>query len=80
MQSPSPRSRSQQFLLKQDMGRNVLLKFIEIIGVAVLEPIIWEHGGRKPTETSVSEFCNERVNLSLEELKNIKVIPFLVHK
>ena len=76
MQSPSPRSRSQQFLLKQDMGKNVLPKFIEIIGGAALEPSSWEHGGRKPKETSVSEFCNERVNLSPEELKNIKVILF----
>ena len=25
--------------------------------------------GRKPTETSVTEFCHRTVNLSLEELK-----------
>ena len=35
-----------------------------------------QHGGRKPTETSVTEFCYKSVNLSLEELKNIKVILF----
>ena len=29
---------------------------------------------RKPTETSVAEFCYKSVNLSLEELKNIKRI------
>ena len=34
------------------------------------------YGGRKPTETSVTEFCYKSVNLSLEELKNIKVILF----
>ena len=30
----------------------------------------------KPTETSVTEFCYKSVNLSLEELKNIKIILF----
>ena len=39
-----------------------------------------QHGGRKPTETSVTEFCYKRVNLLLEELINIKVIPFLIHE
>ena len=64
---------------RQDLGySNFYLSkvFIEIIGGAALEPSSWEHGGRKPKETSVSEFCNERVNLSPEELKNIKVILF----
>ena len=37
-----------------------------------------QHGGRKPTETSVSEFCYKSVNLLLEELINIKVILFLI--
>ena len=36
-----------------------------------------QHGGRKPTETSVTEFCYKSVNLLLEELINIKVIRFL---
>ena len=36
-----------------------------------------QHGGRKPTETSVTEFCYKSVNLVLEELINIKVILFL---
>ena len=35
-------------------------------------------GGRKPTETSVSEFRYKSVNLLLEELINIKVILFLI--
>ena len=26
-----------------------------------------QHGGRKPAETSVPEFCNKNVNLCLEE-------------
>ena len=32
-----------------------------------------QHGGRKPAETSVTEFCYKSVNLSLEELKNITI-------
>ena len=35
-----------------------------------------QRGGRKPTETSVTEFCYKSVNLSLEELKNIKILLF----
>ena len=37
-----------------------------------------QHGGQKPTETSVTEFCYKSVNLLLEELTNIKVILFLI--
>ena len=36
-----------------------------------------QHEGRKPTETSVIEFCYESVNSSVEELINIKVILLL---
>ena len=36
-----------------------------------------QHGGRKLTETSVTEFCYKSVNVSLEELKKIKIILFL---
>jgi len=39
-----------------------------------------KHGGRKPTETSVTEFCYKSVNLSLEKLKNIKIILFLIQE
>ena len=39
-----------------------------------------QHGGRKPTETSVTEFYYKNVNLLPEELINIKVIPFLIHE
>ena len=38
----------------------------------------YQHGGRKATETSVTEFCYKSVNLLLEELINIKVIRFLI--
>ena len=36
-------------------------------------------GGRKPTETSVIEFCYKSENLFFEKLINIKVILFLIH-
>ena len=42
----------------------------------MLVPIRHQHGGRKLIETSVTEFCYESVNLSLEKLKNIKIILF----
>ena len=35
-----------------------------------------QHGGRKLTEKSVTEFCYKSVNLLLEKLINIKVIHF----
>ena len=38
------------------------------------------NGGWKPTETSVTEFCHKSVKLSLEELKSIKMILFLMHE
>ena len=33
-----------------------------------------QHGGRKPTETFVTEFCYKSVNLFLEEVINITVM------
>ena len=39
-----------------------------------------QHGGRKPTETSVTEFSYNTVNLSFEKLISIKVILFLIHE
>ena len=35
-----------------------------------------QHGGRKPTETSVTEFCYKSVNLSLEELKTVTTMLY----
>ena len=66
-------------LISRAIRRSVSSKFIEIcmgrhIGA---HPDGHQHGGRKPTETSVTEFCYKRVNLSLEELNNIKIILFL---
>ena len=44
------------------------------------EPDGHQHGGRKTTETSVTEFCYKSVNWSLEELDDIKIILFLIHE
>ena len=62
--------------------RSVSSKFIEIcIGRTVgAHPDGHQHGGRKPTETSVTKLYYKSVNLSLEELKNIKIILFLIQE
>jgi len=58
--------------------RSVSSKFIEICMKTYVgaHPDGHQHGGRKSTETSVTEFCYKSVNLSLQELKNIKRILF----
>ena len=61
--------------------RSVSSKFIEIcMGRHVRAHPDGHQHGRKPTETSVSEFCCKSVSLSLEELKNIKIILFLIQE
>ena len=40
----------------------------------------FQHDGRKPTETSVTEFCYKSVNLLYEKLINIKGIRFIIHE
>ena len=63
----------------QDKPRNFLPKFIEICmgpPYAGAHPDGHQHGGRKPIAISVTEFCYKSVNLSLEKLKNIKIILF----
>ena len=65
----------------RDIRGNVLPKFIELCmetPYAEAHPDELQHGGRKPIETSVTEFCYKRVNLLLEEIVNIKVILFLI--
>ena len=37
-----------------------------------------QHGGRKPTKISVTEFSVESVNSNLEELINTKVLYILI--
>ena len=62
--------------------RSVSSKFIEIcMGRHVgAHPDGHQHGGRKQTETSVTEFCCKSVNLFLEGLKNIKIILFPIQE
>ena len=66
----------------RDIRRNVLPKLIEFVwrrhAGAHLDEL--QHGGRKPTETSVTEFCYKSVNLFVEKLINIKVILLLIHE
>ena len=65
----------------RDIRGTVLPKFIASFvwrSHAGAHPDELQHGGRKPTETSVTEFCYKSVNLPLEELINIKVILFLI--
>ena len=66
----------------RDIRKNILPKFIEICmetpSGAHLDEL--QHGGRKPTETSITEFCYKSVNLFFEKLITIKVILFLMHE
>ena len=60
------------------MRRKDLRTFIEFymethVGA---DPDGYQQGGRKPTEITVTEFCQESVHTSLEELKTFKVILF----
>ena len=71
MQSPSPRFRSQEYSVYQ------ISEDVFYAGAHLDEH---QHGGRKPTKTSVTEFWYKSVNLFLEELINIKVILFLIHE
>ena len=78
VQRPSPRLRSQQFFLWKICGETFspnLQRFVWRCHVgAHLDG--HQHGGRKPTETSVTEFCYKSVNLSLEELRNVTIIVY----
>ena len=76
MQRLSPRFRSHQFFLWKICGETFSPN---------LQRFVWrrhagahldghQHGGRKPVQTSVTEFCYKSVNLSLEELKNVTII------
>ena len=67
----------------RDIRRNVLPKYIEICKAgrhAGAHSDEHQHGGGKPTETSVTEFCYKSMNLFFQELINIKVILFLIHE
>ena len=67
--------------LTQDMRRIFFTQiYRDFDGDAMLAPIRMA-ARRKPTETSVTEFCYKSVNLSLDELKNVfKITLFLIHE
>ena len=73
---PSPRFRSQQFFLSEICGDIFTQIYRDLYGDADEH----QNGGRKPTETSATEVCYKNVNAPLEELKNIKMILFLIHE
>ena len=64
----------------RDIRRNVSHKLIAWRRHAGAHLDELQHGGRKPTETSVTEFGYKSVNLFFEKLINIKVILFLIHE
>ena len=80
IQRLSPRFRSQQFFLWKICGETFspnLSRFVwrRHVGAHLHGHLHGQqHGGRKPAETSVTEFCYKIVNLSLEELKNVTII------
>ena len=60
--------------LEQDIRRI----YRDLYGDAMLVPT--RMMGTNMAAGSFIEFCYKSVNLSLEELKNIKIIHFLIHK
>ena len=64
-----------------DMRKKILPKFTEISRLHAGAHLDGHHhGGRKPTGTSVTDFCYKSVNLSLDELKHVKIILSLIHE
>ena len=82
MQRPSRRFRSEEYFvyeISEEMFFPNLWRFVWRRHAGA-HPDGHQHGGRKPTETSVTEFCYYTVNLFFEELINIRVILFLMDK
>ena len=82
MQRPFPRFRPVKFFIYEISGEMFYLNLKKFLWIrhAGAHPDGHQQGGRKSIETSVTEFCNESENLSLEELINIKAILFLIHE
>ena len=76
MQRPSPRFRSEEYFeyeVPEEMFYPNLQRFVWRRHAGA-HPDGHQRGGRKPTATSVIEFCCKSVNSFFEELINIKVI------
>ena len=69
MQRLSPTFRSQQWA-----------RYAEICFTRIYRFKWRRHVCAPVTETSVTKFCYKSVNSSLDELKNIKIISFLIHE
>ena len=82
MQRPSPRFRSEEYFVYEISKETCYPKLKRFVwrrhAGAHLDEL--QHGGRKPTETSVAEFCYKSVNLFFEKLISIKGILFLIHE
>ena len=82
MQRSSPRFRSVEYFVyetSEEMFYPNLKRFVwRRHAGAHLDEL--QHSGRKPTGTSVTEFCYKSVNLFFEKLINIKRILFPVHE
>ena len=82
MQKPSPRFRSAEYFvyeISEEMFYPNLYRSLWRRHAGA-HPDAHQHGGRKPTETNVTEFCFKSGNLFFEELINIKVILFLIRE
>ena len=81
MQRPSPRFRSEEYFV-YEISEEMFYPNLGFVwrrhAGAHLDEL--QHGGRKPTETSVTEFCYKSVNLFFEKLINIKIILFPAHE
>ena len=79
---PSPKFRSEEYFvykISEEMFSQNFQSFVWRC-YAGAHAYQHQHGGQKPAEISVTEFCYKSVNLFFEELINIKVILFLIHE
>ena len=81
MQRPSPNFRSEKYFVNE-ISEEMFYPYLKFVWRrhAGAHPDGHQHGGRKPTETSVIGFCYKGLNLFFEELINIKLILFLIHE
>ena len=82
MQRPSQRFRSEKYFVYEISKEKFYPNLQRFVWRhhAGAHPDELQHGGRKPTETFVIEFCYKSGNSFFEELINIKVILFLIRE
>ena len=82
VQRPLLRFRSEEYFvykISREMFYPNLQRFVWRCHAGT-QPDGHRHGGWKPTETSVTEFCYKSMNYCSRNSRNIKVILFLIHK